>query len=105
VDVLYQATIVKPYTALAKFLAEVIDWRFWHDWVHDVLIAGGYRLFTRLLSVQFDLGVIDGAANSIAELFKSLSQQMRGWQTGYVRSYALAVFLGVVVIIGYLIIW
>ncbi len=103
VDELYQLIVIKPYSTLAKYLAEVIDGRFWHDWVHDVLLAGGYRLFTRLLSVQFDLGVIDGIANGIASLTKGLAQQMRRLQTGYVRSYALSVFLGVVVIIGYLI--
>lgn len=104
VDEFYHILVIKPYTSLARILAEVVDLRFWHDWVHDVLLAGGYRLFTRLLSVQFDLGIIDSTANSIADVMKNLSQQMRLWQTGYVRSYALSVFLGVVIILGYLII-
>lgn len=105
VDELYQEVVIKPYTALTRILAEVVDWRFWHDWFHDVLLAGGYRLFTRLLSSSFDLGVIDGAANSLGELTKNLSAQMCHLQTGYVRSYALSIFLGVVVILGYIIFW
>ncbi|MBN1537494.1 MAG: NADH-quinone oxidoreductase subunit L [Anaerolineales bacterium] len=105
VDELYQTLVITPYNLLARYLAQVIDGRFWHDWVHDVLIVGGFRFFTRLLSIQFDLGVIDSTANSLADLAKSLAQQMRQLQTGYVRSYALWVFLGVVVILGYLIFW
>ncbi|MCK4900964.1 MAG: NADH-quinone oxidoreductase subunit L, partial [Anaerolineales bacterium] len=32
VDELYRALFVNPYIAVSRFLAETIDWRFWHDW-------------------------------------------------------------------------
>ena len=102
VDELYGLVILTPYIALAKFLAEVIDWRFWHDWFHDVVILGGYRLLTRLLAVQVDLGFIDAIANGLATGSKALAANLRRVETGYVRNYALSVFLGVVIIIGYL---
>jgi NADH-quinone oxidoreductase subunit L len=102
VDELYGLVILTPYIALAKFLAEVIDWRFWHDWFHDVVIVGGYRLLTRLLAVQVDLGFIDAIANGLATGSKALAANLRRIETGYVRNYALSVFLGVVIIIGYL---
>lgn len=105
VDELYQAVVLKPYVALSSYLAEAVDWRFWHDWFHDTILAGGYRLVTRLLSVQFDLGIIDGAANGIAGITKWFALQLRRLQTGYVRVYALSIFLGVVIILGYLILW
>ena len=45
----------------------------------------------------------DAIANGIGTLTQRLAGSMRRLQSGYVRNYALAVFLGVVVIIGYLI--
>jgi len=103
VDEAYAAVVLRPYAALSRFLADVIDWRFWHDWFHDVVIAGVYRGFTRLLSVRIDLGGIDAFANWLATATQQLSAQMRRIQTGYVRNYAMSIFLGVVVILGYLI--
>ncbi|HSF81828.1 MAG TPA: NADH-quinone oxidoreductase subunit L [Anaerolineales bacterium] len=103
VDELYWAVILNPYIALSKFLADVVDWRFWHDWFHDNVITAGFNLGTRLLSVRIDLGIIDGFANGLATFTQGLAAQMRRIQTGYVRSYALSVLIGVVVILGYLI--
>lgn len=103
VDELYWAVILNPYIAASRFLAEVVDWRFWHDWFHDVVLAGGYNLFSRLLSVRIDLGIIDSIANGLATVTQALAAQMRRIQTGSVRNYALSVFVGVVVILGYLI--
>jgi len=103
VDELYAAVLLNPYIALSRFLADVIDWRFWHDWFHDRLLAGGYNLLSRLLSVQIDLGIIDAFANGLATVTQGLAGQLRRIQTGYVRNYALSVFIGAIVILGYLI--
>jgi NADH-quinone oxidoreductase subunit L len=103
VDELYWTVILNPYVAISKFLADVVDWRFWHDWFHDQVIARGFRGLTRLLSVQIDLGVIDGIANGLASLTQFSARHLRHLQTGYVRNYALSIFLGVVLILGYLI--
>ena len=103
VDELYWAVILNPYIKLSRFLAEVIDWRFWHDWVHDSVIVRGYNSLARFLSGPIDLGVIDGIANGLASVTVRFAGSLRKVQTGYVRNYALMVFLGVVVILGYLI--
>jgi NADH-quinone oxidoreductase subunit L len=103
VDELYWAVIVNPYIALSRFLADAVDWRFWHDWFHDKVIVAGFNGLSRFLAMSFDLGVIDGAANGIADLVKRAAASLRQSQTGYVRNYALTVFLGVVLIIAYLI--
>ena len=95
--------IVNPYVALSKFLADTIDWRFWHDWFHDQVIARGFRGLSRLLAVPIDLGIIDGAANGLATVTQGLARALRRLQTGYVRNYALSIFLGVILILGYLI--
>ncbi|HEX9027636.1 MAG TPA: hypothetical protein VF823_00595, partial [Anaerolineales bacterium] len=102
IDELYWAVIGNPYNVLSKFLADVVDWRFWHDWFHDTVIAGGYRKLSQLLAVQVDLGGIDAAANGLAVVTQGFAARLRRSETGFVRNYALAVFLGVVVIVGYL---
>lgn len=104
VDELYWAVILNPYIVLSRFLADVIDWRFWHNWFHDKAIAGSYNWLTRLFSIQVDLGFIDATANWLGSSTQALAGRMRLLQTGYVRTYALSVFIGVVLILGYLII-
>jgi NADH-quinone oxidoreductase subunit L len=103
IDELYWTVILNPYVSLSKFLADVVDWNFLHDWFHDVVIAGGYLRFTNWLSTAFDLKVIDGAANGLAILVERSAAGLRRSETGYVRNYALSVFLGLVIIIAFLI--
>jgi NADH-quinone oxidoreductase subunit L len=104
VDEIYDFFIVRPYQWLARFLAETIDWKFWHDWFHDKGIADTFKRFARFLANPIDLGLIDGIANGLARLAQGSAAALSVLQTGFVRNYALAVFTGVVVILGYLII-
>jgi len=103
VDEFYMYIVVKPYQWLSKFLAEKVDWAFWHDFVHDKILVRGFNGLTRLLAGPIDLGLIDGFANFLGDGFKELAAQMRKLQSGFVRNYALSVFIGVIFIIGYLI--
>ena len=102
VDEIYWALFVNPYVNLSRFLAEVIDWRFWHDWFHDVVLARLFNLLTNWLTWVFDLKVIDGIANWVGNTTIAVGANMRRIQTGYVRNYALAVFIGVVAIVTFL---
>ncbi len=104
VDELYWAVILNPYIALSRFLADIVDWRFWHDWFHDRVIAAGYQGLTRLLSIQVDTGVIDATANGLGKATQAIASRLRSIQTGYVRNYALSVVIGVILILGYLMI-
>jgi NADH-quinone oxidoreductase subunit L len=104
VDEGYWAVFVDRYVDLGHFLADVIDWRFWHDWFHEKVIAGTYNWLSRtVLDLRVDRQGIDAFFNGLGELTKRLSTGLRRLQNGFVRSYALAVLLGVVVILGYLI--
>jgi NADH-quinone oxidoreductase subunit L len=104
VDEFYGYVVVKPYQWLSKFLAEQVDWAFWHDFFHDSILVRSFNAITRFLSGPVDLGIIDGIANFLGDGFKELSAQTRKLQTGFVRNYALSIFIGVIFIIGYLII-
>jgi NADH-quinone oxidoreductase subunit L len=103
VDEIYWALFVNPYVNLSRFLAAVIDWRFWHDWFHEKVLARPFRLFTRWTAWEFDLKIIDGIANWLGNTTVSMGTSLRGIQTGYVRNYALAVIVGVVAIVTFLI--
>jgi len=98
-DEIYFRFIINPYTASSKFLANVIDWQFWHDYFHDGVIGRGYRGISRILASPVDLGIIDGAVNGVGKLARFVSGNFSKLQTGYVRTYAVGLFLGVVVVV------
>ena len=103
VDEFYAAVILKPYGAISRFLADVIDGRFWHDWFHEKVIAGTYNFVSKtVLDQRVDQQFIDAIANGLGNLTRAASSRLRRLQNGFVRSYALAVLLGVVIILGYL---
>ncbi len=104
VDEFYGYLVIKPYQWLSRFLADKVDGAFWHDWFHDTILVGGYNAATRLLAGPIDLGFIDAISNFVGDGFKELAAQARKIQSGFVRNYALSIFIGVVFIIGYLII-
>jgi len=104
VDEGYFAIIINPFKKLSAFFADVVDWRFWHDWFHATVIAGTYNLLSNIvLNIYADQKGIDAFANWLGTATQWLSGTVRKVQNGFVRSYALSVLLGVVFIIGYLI--
>jgi NADH-quinone oxidoreductase subunit L len=104
VDEIYNAIIVAPYMKISQFLADVIDWRFWHDWFHEKVIAGTYNWLSNIaLNRYADQQGIDRFANGLGDFTQWFSATARKIQNGFVRSYALSVLLGVVLILGYLI--
>jgi NADH-quinone oxidoreductase subunit L len=103
VDELYEVLFIRTYVHLAHFLAETLDWRFWHDWFHDRVLGAFYRNGTRWLAGSFDLGVIDAFANGLGTITGMAAAGLRKLQTGFVRTYALAVFVGVVLVLAYFI--
>jgi len=104
VDEIYKAIIIDRYVDIARFLADTIDGKFWHDWFHEKVIAGTYNWLSHIgLNRYADQRGIDAFANWLGDATRSLSASLRKVQNGFVRSYALSVLLGVVIILGYLI--
>ena len=102
VDQVYRVLFVDRYADLARFLADRVDTAFLHDWFHDTVLARGFTGLTHFFADPIDLGIIDGIANGLAAATKNAASSLRRVQNGFVRSYALAVLLGVVAILGYL---
>ena len=104
VDEGYFALIINPFKKASAFLADVIDWRFWHDFVHETIILGAYNWISNIaLNEYTDQKGIDAFANWLGSATQWISGIMRKIQNGFVRSYALSVLMGVVLILGYLI--
>jgi NADH-quinone oxidoreductase subunit L len=103
VDELYDWLIVRRYVWLAGFLSDVVDERFWHDWFHDTVLARSFRRGASWLSESFDLPIVDGAFNGLAQLVGTGAGALRRLQTGYVRNYAVSILIGLVLVITYLI--
>ena len=98
-DEFYFKVLEQPFNRLATFFADVIDWDFLHNYFHDSLIKRGFDSIGQLLSQPFDLGIVDGAVNGVGWLVQRAANWMRGIQTGYVRVYAVILFIGVVAVI------
>ncbi|MBI4503994.1 MAG: NADH-quinone oxidoreductase subunit L [Chloroflexi bacterium] len=73
VEALYSAVFVRPFRALARGLGERVD-----------------------------RGVVDATLDGIGQRLADLSRGLRWVQSGYARSYALAMLLGTVVLLWYL---
>ena len=102
VDEIYGVLIVRPLEALARFLAQTLDWDFWHEWFHDGVLSRGFVGLARFLADPIDRGVIDQVSYFLSDMIRESSESLRTIQNGFVRSYALSVLVGVVVIIGYI---
>jgi len=69
------------------------------DAVNESVLMRPGQWLTRL-SVYFDNRGVDGLVNTVAATMGGTSGRMRKVETGFVRSYALSMFLGAVLLIG-----
>jgi len=94
---------VKAKNPIIRFL--VAKWGF--DIVYNyVFITLGGKFADKVLWKYVDVRLIDGSVNALAGLVGAMSNAFKRVQTGYVRNYALGIFLGVVVLlIGLLAQW
>ena len=65
-----------------------------------VFMRPGDRFVTDL--VRFDDHGVDGAVDGTAAAFGGMSTRLRRWQTGFVRSYALSLLAGAVLVLAVL---
>jgi NADH-quinone oxidoreductase subunit L len=75
-----------------------------HAWYYDEAVTAfmggpGRKSFDAI--AWFDAHVVDGAVNGVATVVRAVGGRLRSVQSGFVRSYALGVTIGVVVVLGY----
>jgi len=101
----YIARPTIPVTLARQFrpIYNLLWHKYWVDEFYSWLFVDkGYRLAMFLWQVV-DVNIIDGFANGLGRATASLSRLARGWQTGYVRAYALMMFIATVIILAWLI--
>jgi NADH-quinone oxidoreductase subunit L len=75
-----------------------------HAWYYDESVTrfvGGPGTKGFEAVAWFDANVIDGAVNGVATLVRTSGRGLRHVQSGFVRSYALGISAGVVLVLGY----
>ena len=76
--------------------------KYFVDEAYDaVIVQPIYNLSERGLWKIVDAGMIDGTVNAAGASVTGWSAVLRRLQTGSIRAYALSIFVGVVVILGY----
>jgi NADH-quinone oxidoreductase subunit L len=98
-DETYFRFIIYPFQRVARFLANTLDWRFWHDFVHEKIIFQGFQGSAEVLSYPVDRMTIDRGFMSIAQAIRMAGGRLRNTQTGYVRTYAFSLLLGALLVI------
>jgi NADH-quinone oxidoreductase subunit L len=91
-DELYSAILVRPGLAVANW-ARSFDINVIDGFVHLIARIG---VFSAWLSGQVDRYVIDGLANLLANVSYGIGGWLRGFQTGYLRSYVLFLVIAAV---------
>ena len=75
--------------------------KYWIDELYDILFVNSIVNFSRFLWRAFDEKVIDGIVNGVANIVRGWARELRLAQTGLVKDYALAMLIGIVVVVGY----
>ena len=76
--------------------------KYYVDEAYDAVIVQPIKLFsTGALWKGMDAGMVDGAVNGVGLAVQAGSGGLRRVQTGSIRVYAAALFVGVVMILGF----
>lgn len=73
------------------------------DAINETLLMRPGQWLTRI-AVFVDNRGVDGIVNSVAAMIGGTSGRLRRWQTGFVRSYALSMFLGAALVVAALLV-
>jgi len=96
IDEIYDRVAVRGTLALGRLSA-------WFDArIIDGLVDGSGWLVRKFssASMAFDEAVVDGAVNGIGRAHRAVSRGLRRLQTGYVYNYALAIVIGLVILVS-----
>jgi NADH-quinone oxidoreductase subunit L len=75
--------------------------KFYIDEIYDAVIVRPFTACSNFLARFFDPGVIDGAVNGVAATARGLSSIWRGLQTGNVQHYVAGFLIGAVALLAY----
>ncbi len=102
-NTLYFRLLIPIFNWLAWFMAEKLDWDFWHNVFHEEIVRNGFVSLADFSNRGLDAKIIDGLVNGSGRFASWTADRIRATQTGFVRNYALGVFIGVVALVLYFI--
>ena len=75
--------------------------KWYIDEIYDYIFVNPCKAFGQFLWKGFDVLVVDGVVNGVANVVMGFSGIFRYMQSGYIYNYAFSMALGVVVMLGY----
>ncbi|NJN65814.1 MAG: NADH-quinone oxidoreductase subunit L [Chloroflexaceae bacterium] len=101
-EVKIDAKVKDPLYHYTGDLWELLEEAWFFDAFYEKMaVVPGFRSLAAFLATVFDKEGIDGAVNGVGQFFTHLSSQVRSFQSGYMRTYALVFLVGVIVVVGY----
>ena len=91
------ATLAAKYPGVYEFLLH----KGYVDELYDGMIVQPIKALSENVLWRLDARVIDGAVNGMGQIVVETGALIRQIQTGSMRTYAVSVLLGAVVIVGY----
>ncbi|HSF29710.1 MAG TPA: NADH-quinone oxidoreductase subunit L [Candidatus Tectomicrobia bacterium] len=103
---MYLIDTTLPQRLAARFQGayRVLIGKYYVDELYDRLVVEPVKWTSDWLWARVDVGIVDGTIDRAGAFVRSDSAWLSRVQSGFVRNYALSIFLGAVVVIGYLII-
>ncbi len=95
---MYWAAAVPEAAPRGSLLTRAARRDLYQDDVNEAVFMRPGQYLTRSLVFVDERGV-DGAVSGLAALVGGLAGRLRRWQTGYVRSYAMSMLAGVIVVV------
>jgi NADH-quinone oxidoreductase subunit L len=95
---LRQPAIPAAIKSRLQWVYDLLDNKYYMDWINENVFAAGARMFGRGLWKGGDEAMIDGAINGSARAVGGLAQIARLLQNGYLYFYALVMLLGIFVL-------
>ncbi|MEJ2453894.1 MAG: NADH-quinone oxidoreductase subunit L [Candidatus Thiodiazotropha sp.] len=96
--------IADKVKSIAAPIYTLLDKKYWFDEVYQAVFAGGSRGLGKFLWLAGDRGLIDGlAVNGSAYSVGWLASIVRHVQTGYLYHYAIAMILGLLLLLTWFI--
>ena len=99
---LFSAGAKDPLVRPLGVLFTAMNKKFMVDEFYHWLVVNPYLKLSGFLAGVIDHGIIDGFVNGMGTLTAFFAGLLRRLQNGYVRSYALSVVVGIVLILAYL---
>lgn len=96
-------TLPKKFTDTFPALHRAVYNKWYIDELYDFVFVNPCKAAGRFLWKGFDVVIVDGIVNGVANTVMAFSGVFRYLQSGYIYNYACTMAFGVVVILGYFI--